>query len=81
MGCDCCVLNAGNIRGNRVYEKDLKYFTYNDLKTEVRDKDCTRQRHAQRRKRTHQSVLQRLKLLEKENLENIDAYQKSNGRA
>lgn len=35
LGSDCCILNAGNIRGGRDYPPDHTYFTYNDLKAEM----------------------------------------------
>ena len=34
LSADCCVLNAGNIRGSKVYDADKKLFTYNDLKVQ-----------------------------------------------
>jgi len=35
MGAECCVLNAGNIRGNKDYDPNKKFFSYSDLKTEI----------------------------------------------
>ena len=35
LKAQCCMLNAGSIRGNLDYDADHKYFTFGDLKTEV----------------------------------------------
>lgn len=33
--CDVALLNAGSVRGNRIYPPDQVYFTYSDLKAEM----------------------------------------------
>jgi 2',3'-cyclic-nucleotide 2'-phosphodiesterase (5'-nucleotidase family)/Ca2+-binding EF-hand superfamily protein len=35
LGAECAIINAGNIRGNTEYPKDLKTFSYSQLKTEM----------------------------------------------
>lgn len=35
MNCDCCLINAGDIRAGKVYDLDQEWFTWNDLNTEM----------------------------------------------
>lgn len=35
MRAECCLLNAGNIRGGNIYPVDQEWFTWSDLKAEV----------------------------------------------
>jgi 5'-nucleotidase len=35
MRTQCCIMNAGNIRGSKVYPKDQEWFTWKDLKAEI----------------------------------------------
>ncbi|KAL7571301.1 hypothetical protein ACA910_008953 [Epithemia clementina (nom. ined.)] len=35
MRCECCIINAGSVRGNRMYPPDQEFFTWKDLKAEL----------------------------------------------